>query len=141
MPDYNFATQRQNSLQTPKEQKQENRRSYLFSTMAPAPTNPPSDSKPTLSASYCSPVSPTSRSFQHQVAAPLDAEGSVAAKKAYLSELRGLVTLVQSEINVFLTERMEEDKKAAEAQGRQDTDRDAKEEDNYGEENVEEDDD
>jgi hypothetical protein len=108
--------------------------------MAAAPTDPSSDTKPTLSASYSSPVSPTSQSFQHQVAAPLDKGGSVAAKKAYLSELRGLVTLVQTEINVFLTERMEEDKKATEAQGRQDADRDAKDEENYGEENADEDD-
>jgi hypothetical protein len=46
---------------------------------------------------------------------------------------------LQDEINVFLTERMEEDKKEAEAQGRQLSAKEAKEEENYGEEVVEED--
>lgn len=46
---------------------------------------------------------------------------------------------LQDEINVFLTERMEEDKKSAEAQGSQQLEKEAKEEENYGEEVVEED--
>ncbi|QKX59818.1 uncharacterized protein TRUGW13939_06960 [Talaromyces rugulosus] len=92
--------------------------------------------KPTISASYASPEPSLARTFQHEIAAPLRRDHSVAEKKAYLSELRGLVTLVQAEVNVFLTERMEEDKKAA---GAKDAERDAKEEQNYGEENVEED--
>ncbi|KKA23719.1 hypothetical protein T310_2259 [Rasamsonia emersonii CBS 393.64] len=109
--------------------------------MAPAPQ--PSSETPAVSlhASYSSPHPPTSQTFHHPVSAPLDINGSVAAKKAYLSELRGLVTKMQGEINAFLTERMEEDKKAAEAQGQglKDSEREAKEEENYGEENVEDD--
>lgn len=94
--------------------------------------------KPAISASYTSPQPPTSQTFCHEISAPLDKDGSVPAKKAYLAELRGLVTLVQAEVNVFLTERMEEDKKRA--GGGKDADQDAKEEENYGEENVEGDD-
>lgn len=94
-----------------------------------------------LQASYSSPHPPTSHTFQHLVISPLENTGSVDGKKAYLSELRGLVTELQSEINTFLTERMEEDKKAAEVQGQglKDSEQEAKEEENYGEENVEDD--
>jgi Gon7 family len=38
-------------------------------------------------------------------------------KTAYIAELEGLVTKMQGEINLFLTERMEEDKKASAALG------------------------
>ena len=62
--------------------------------------------KQVVSASYSSPRPPTEESFRHEIATVLDAQGSVANKKQYLTELRGLVTLVQAEINVFLTERM-----------------------------------
>ncbi|CRG89011.1 hypothetical protein PISL3812_06046 [Talaromyces islandicus] len=89
-----------------------------------------------ISASYASPEPSLARTFKHEIAAPLRREHSVAEKKAYLAELRGLVTLVQAEVNVFLTERMEEDKKAT---GAKDAELDAKEEQNYGEENVEDD--
>jgi hypothetical protein len=109
--------------------------------MAPAPK--PSSETPVVSlqASYSSPHPPTSHTFQRAITSRLDNDGSVAAKKAYLSELRGLVTELQGEINVFLTERMEEDKKAVGAQGQgvKDSESEAKEEENYGEENVEED--
>ncbi|KAL4892432.1 hypothetical protein BDV59DRAFT_202574 [Aspergillus ambiguus] len=44
-----------------------------------------------------------------------------------------------NDINVFLTAKMEEDKKAAEAEGRKVSEKEAKEEENYGEEVVEED--
>lgn len=98
-------------------------------------------SKPALSASYSSPQPPhTSYTFRHEIAAPLDTtnkQQSVTAKKAYLSELRGLVTLVQAEVNVFLTERMEEDKNRAGEGAGKDAEQEEKEEENYGEENVE----
>ncbi|KAL1851579.1 hypothetical protein Plec18167_002721 [Paecilomyces lecythidis] len=94
-----------------------------------------------LQAQYSSPHPPTSHTFQHQLSSTLDAsaapEEAVKAKSEYLSELKGLVTKLQGEINVFLTERMEEDKKAAEAQGNKESDKEAKEEENYGEEVVE----
>lgn len=99
-------------------------------------------SKPAISASYSSPQPPhTSYTFRHEIAAPFPSQqGPVATKKAYLSELRGLVTLVQAEVNVFLTERMEEDKqRAGGGVTGTDAEQEAKEEENYGEENVEDD--
>lgn len=103
-------------------------------------------SKPAISASYSSPQPPhTSYTFRHEIAAPFPSDHkkqvSVTTKKAYLSELRGLVTLVQAEVNVFLTERMEEDKQRAGGEATsKDAEQEAKEEENYGEENVEDDD-
>ncbi|KAH8705967.1 hypothetical protein BGW36DRAFT_422491 [Talaromyces proteolyticus] len=97
----------------------------------------PTSDKPIISASYSSPHPPTAQVYQHELAAPLRKGQSVAEKKAYLAELRGLVALVQGEVNIFLTERMEEDKKAA--GGTKDVELEAKEEQNYGEENVEDD--
>lgn len=109
--------------------------------MAPAPS--PSPSQPVvLHARYTAPHPPTSHTFSHTIALPASTaspQEEVKAKSAYLAELKGLVTKLQDEINVFLTERMEEDKRAAEAQGRKDSEREAKEEENYGEEVVEED--
>ena len=98
--------------------------------------------KPAISASYSSPQPPhTSYTFRHEIAAPFPSQHEpVATKKAYLAELRGLVTLVQAEVNVFLTERMEEDKQRAGGDATsKDAEQEAKEEENYGEENVEDD--
>ncbi|KAL1995968.1 hypothetical protein VTN49DRAFT_834 [Thermomyces lanuginosus] len=106
-------------------------------------------SQPTLSAAYKSPNPPHSHTFHQPLSTPLptqqngDSVSSVAAKTAYLSDLRASVTKLQAEINSFLTERMEEDKKMAEAQGdgkdAAQRERERKEEENYGEENVDED--
>jgi hypothetical protein len=99
-------------------------------------------SKPAISASYSSPQPPhASYAFRHIITAPFPSDDkkqeSVATKKAYLSELRGLITLVQAEVNVFLTERMEEDKQRAGGYAAsKDAEQEAKEEENYGEENV-----
>ncbi|OOF94881.1 hypothetical protein ASPCADRAFT_6554 [Aspergillus carbonarius ITEM 5010] len=93
-----------------------------------------------LHAIYSSPQQ--THTFEHTIASPLpstDAPSAVPAKVTYLAELRKLVPTIQNDINVFLTERMEEDKKAAEAQGQAVSDKEAKEEENYGEEVVEED--
>ncbi|PWY90646.1 Gon7-domain-containing protein [Aspergillus heteromorphus CBS 117.55] len=60
---------------------------------------------------------------------------STANKTAHLAELRARVPDLQNEINVFLTARMEDDKKAA---GQTD-EKESREEENYGEEVVEED--
>lgn len=101
--------------------------------------------KPAISAIYSSPQpSHASQGFRHEIAAPLPSNNQkqefVSAKKAYLSELRGLVTLVQAEVNVFLTERMEEDKQRIGVEGAgKDAEQEAKEEENYGEETVEDD--
>lgn len=62
--------------------------------------------------------------------------GSVQAKTEYLSALRAKTSEMQSEINTFLTQKMEEDK-AAEAGGKSVADQ--KEEENYGEEDPEND--
>ena len=58
-------------------------------------------------------------------------------KTAYLAELKGLVTEMQGEINLFLTERMEEDKKASAVLGS--TEQEVKEEANYGEDVMDDD--
>lgn len=93
-----------------------------------------------LRAVYSAPQS--TQTFEHSISSPLpstDSSENVPIKVAYLSELRKLVPNLQNDINVFLTERMEEDKKLAEAQGRQISEEERKEEENYGEEVVEED--
>lgn len=94
-----------------------------------------------LRAVYTSPR-PSTQTFQYQLSStPIASESPspefIKAKRAHLSELRRLVPTLQGEINVFLTEWMEEDKQAAEAQGREQLEKEAKEEENYGEENVE----
>ncbi|EAW11988.1 uncharacterized protein ACLA_007470 [Aspergillus clavatus NRRL 1] len=95
-----------------------------------------------LRAVYSAPQ-PSTQAFEHRLSAPLASSETspehTKLKVAYLAELRSLVPKLQNEINVFLTERMEDDKKAAEAQGRQLSEKEAKEEENYGEEVVEED--
>ncbi|KAJ5541887.1 EKC/KEOPS complex subunit Gon7 [Penicillium sp. DV-2018c] len=82
-----------------------------------------------LNAVYTAPQA--TKTFEHVIPATT---GTLAAKQAHLSALQSLVPKLQDEINVFLTERMEEDK----AQG-QTSAQEAKEEANYGEEVVEED--
>ncbi|KAL8762433.1 MAG: hypothetical protein Q9184_001561 [Pyrenodesmia sp. 2 TL-2023] len=95
--------------------------------MAPSiPQNPT-----TLSASYTSPS--TSKNFTHPL--PSSSTKSTAEKTQYLSSLRKSVTQLQEEINTFLTEKMEEDKTLAAKAGVKIDEK--KEEDNYGEENVE----
>ncbi|KAJ5610158.1 hypothetical protein N7510_006877 [Penicillium lagena] len=75
------------------------------------------------------------RTFQHPI--PLDPTSDTATtKKTHLAALQSLVPKLQDEINVFLTERMEEEKKA---QGQVVSEKEAKEEENYGEEVVEDD--
>jgi hypothetical protein len=72
------------------------------------------------------------KTFSHEFPST---EGSLASKTAHLTALQSLVPKIQDEINVYLTARMEEDKKA---QGTV-SEKEAKEEDYYGEELVEED--
>jgi len=103
------------------------------------------DSNPALKAVYASLHSPTSHTFHHPVSSSLRAatssgEEATRTKTAYLAELKGLVTEMQGEINLLLTERMEEDKKALAVLGStQDAEQEAKEEANYGEEAMEDD--
>lgn len=103
-----------------------------------------SQSTTTLRAVYTSPQPANqSKTFEHQlpsipVVSDSESPEAVNAKSAYLASLRQVVPKLQEEVNVFLTERMEEDKKTAEAQGTKQSEKEAKEEENYGEENVEE---
>ncbi|KAF7716335.1 Uncharacterized protein PECH_000117 [Penicillium ucsense] len=86
----------------------------------------------TLKAVYAAPDSSTTLS--HTIAVDTSKD-SFAAKQSHLTTLQALVPQLQEEINVFLTERMEEDKKAQGAV----SEKEARGEENYGEEVVEED--
>jgi hypothetical protein len=96
-------------------------------------------SQPTLSGTY---TSPTNAPFTIAlpISAPIDST-TVESKTKYLSELRQSVISLQDQVNKELTARMEEDKarEAAASNGTKIVD-DEKEEENYGEEVVEEED-
>ena len=95
-------------------------------------SNNDSESNRILTASY----EDTTQTQNFDQPLPLLAEDhSTEQKTAYLGSLRSAVTKMQEEINVFLTKKMEEDK--ASVNKPQEVD-DAKEEENYGEEVVEE---
>jgi hypothetical protein len=99
------------------------------------------DSRNKLTASYTSPSG--EKQFTYTITAPSrsdDASKSTATKTAYLHELRSSTKKLQEDINVFLTAKMEEDKKVAATNGKsaQKT-KDEEEEENYGEEVVEDD--
>ncbi|KOS45992.1 hypothetical protein ACN38_g3084 [Penicillium nordicum] len=87
-------------------------------------------SNTSFNAVYTAPQS--TETFEHVISTTT---GTLADKQAHLSALQSLVPKLQDQINVFLTERMEEDKKL---QG-QISAQEAKEEENYGEEVVEDD--
>lgn len=113
--------------------------------MAPAPTS--SDSSAEVKASYSS--SSGKQAFSHSLTTKAsldkiyetDEPASFSkAKTNYLSELRTSVKQMQSEINVFLTAKMEQDKKALATNGQTNgKGKDEIEEEKYGEEDVEED--
>ena len=96
-----------------------------------------------LKATYDSPSG--HQEFSHTLPTPhIDNDGAVnpRAKTKYLSELRASTKKLQEDINKFLTEKMEEDKKAAvqndlNSASKQKS-KDEQEEENYGEENAEE---
>ena len=112
--------------------------------MAPPPE--PSDSSIELKASYESPSSANDFSCRLITRASLDKaseEGKPALfskeKTAYLSELRSSVKRMQGDINMFLTAKMEEDKRSAARNGHLNgKGKDEVEEENYGEEDIEE---
>lgn len=85
-----------------------------------------------LQAVYTAPD--TTKIITHEIPAESSTD-SFAAKQSHLTTLQSLIPKLQEEINVFLTERMEEDKKAQGAI----SEKEAREEENYGEEVVEED--
>ncbi|KAG9197694.1 hypothetical protein G6514_001163 [Epicoccum nigrum] len=80
---------------------------------------------PTLSAAYASP------SGTHELSASLpaaSASSSTTDRVAYFADLQSSLRTLQGDINTFLTQKMADDKAG-----------DAKEEENYGEEVVDED--
>lgn len=83
-----------------------------------------------LTATYKSPSD--QKTFSSEL--PPAQAGDVKTKTAYLSTLRSNFTHVQSDVNAFLTKKMEEDKAA----GDKKADQDAKAEEMYGEEEGEE---
>jgi len=91
----------------------------------------PAESKTvaTLEALYKSPK--TTTTFTHPLNAP-SANFSTEEKTAYLSTMRKSVSKLQEEVNAFLTQEMERDKAGPVQDGVKVDDK--KEEDNYGEE-------
>lgn len=87
-----------------------------------------------ISATY---KSPESAPFSHLQKLPAPASTSAADKTSYLSVLRKATAEMQEQINKELTARMEEDKARDASASKVD---DVKEEENYGEEGVEEED-
>jgi hypothetical protein len=86
---------------------------------------------PALSASYLAPTS-EAKTFSHNVSS-CQPDISTGDRTKYLSDLRSSVHKLQAEVNVFLTAKMEEDRKA-ELDGEK---ADEHEEENYGEEVAE----
>lgn len=84
-----------------------------------------------FSATY---KSPTSEPFLHTAELPAPASNAPIHRTAYLGALRAAVGEMQEKINKDLTSRMEDDKTRAASAAVDE----AKEEDNYGEEVVEE---
>lgn len=104
----------------------------LDSTALSRITNMAANSKLNLQAVYTAPDA--AKIFAHEIPSASSTD-SFTAKQSHLTTLQSLVPKLQEEINVFLTERMEEDKKAQGAV----SETEAREEENYGEEVVEED--
>ncbi|KAK2745679.1 hypothetical protein FQN57_003575 [Myotisia sp. PD_48] len=120
--------------------------------MAPPP-NTPAEKPFALQAIYQSPSIPLDNSspsqpqtvcFRHPLntSISLSAQGTPATRTAYLAELRGSVSSLQAELNAFLTEKMDEDKRLqAQSTGAATLPiDDVKEEEYYGEEVVDDDD-
>lgn len=89
-----------------------------------------------LSADYVSPSD--KKTFSH--ALPSAAANNVTDKTAYLSALRSKSTELQCEINAYLTQKMEDDAKAAEGGANKRSKAEEREEEMYGEEDPEADD-
>lgn len=90
-----------------------------------------------LQADYAQPTEGSEKTFKHDLP-QITAHSSTEERVVYLSALRTSAVHLQDEINNFLTLKMEQDKAAAEGTGKSGTD-DAKDEENYGEEVVEDD--
>lgn len=87
-----------------------------------------------LTASYASPTA--SQIFSLALPAVPDSD-SVEAKTTFISVVRTNISQMQNDINVFLTQKMEEDKAdEVAAAGVKNTKDEAREEEMYGEEDV-----
>lgn len=86
-----------------------------------------------LSAAYSSPTG-GSETFSSPLPA-LSPEPSTTDRVAYLAALQTSLKDLQKDVNTFLTQKMEEDKAVGAGKG----DEDAKDEETYGEEVVDED--
>ena len=114
--------------------------------MAPAHTDEPENApqpRATLLATYTNSInSPTeTQNFPFSISAPLPSidSTSVKDKAAYLLALRTSTKQLQEDINVFLTQKMEEDKLHASTAEQKKVDGKAKdeiEEETYGEEGM-----
>ena len=103
--------------------------------MAPESSSPVLADTSILKADYSG--STATKTFAHDLPSASVSVQSTKQKTQYLSALRKSVVQLQSEINEFLTAKMEEDKAlGAGKEGKVD---DRKEEEMYGEEVVEED--
>lgn len=92
-----------------------------------------------LSASYRNASGEPERISHDLGPSPLQDGGVLTAEKrtAYLAKMRESAVKLQAEVNTLLTKKMEEDVTAAGGRGEGRVD-DQKEEENYGEENVDE---
>jgi hypothetical protein len=88
-----------------------------------------------FTAEYAAP-SATPKTFK-QALPTCSKQPTTEERTAYLTSLRTSITGMQHQINAFLTQKMEEDNQKAGTAAV--TDDDAKEEENYGEEAVEDD--
>jgi hypothetical protein len=95
-----------------------------------------SSSSATLTADYAS----LSGNHTFSYTLPSPSATNVTEKTAYLNTLRSKSADLQSEINAFLTQKMEEDVKAAEGGAGKRSKKEEREEEMYGEEDPEADD-
>jgi hypothetical protein len=107
-------------------------------------------SRAILSATYTNSSAsiPSNHQFSYPISSPVPATDSAsnADKTVYLSELRTSTKTLQGQINLFLTQKMEEDKlqpvtdkDGVELKKAERKTSEEEEEQNYGEEGVEED--
>lgn len=85
-----------------------------------------------LTADYAGPSG--THAFSHNL--PTPSANNVTDKTAYLGALRSKSTGLQGEVNAFLTQKMEDDVKAAEGAGKR-SKKEEREEEMYGEEDPE----
>lgn len=83
-----------------------------------------------LSATYTSPSD--SKTFSTPLDSAVDATSSTSDKTSYLKDLRTKVTQLQTDVNAFLTARMQQEQASGKS-----TDAEARLEDMYGEEDPE----